>query len=211
MDLRIGCIVEGHGDREAVPVVIRRLAEKLDPTMTVLIPPPIRIPKNKLIKAGELERAVELAARTTSRHGAVGIVLDGDDDCPAQIGPALLERATRVRRDLPTAVVIAKREFESWFLAAAESLAGHRGLNTNLDHPPEPEAVRGAKEWLSARMQGGRKYVEILDQPALSAQFNLDMARRSESFDKCYREISRLLNELRKAEGRDSTEFKSKL
>jgi hypothetical protein len=63
MEIYMACIVEGHGDREAVPVVIQRLAAKLDPATAVHIPPPIRIPKSKLIKSGELERAVELAAR----------------------------------------------------------------------------------------------------------------------------------------------------
>jgi hypothetical protein len=143
------CIVEGHGDRESVPVLIRRLAAKLDPAMIVHIPPPLRIPKNKLLKPGELERAVELAARRIAGHGAVLILLDSDDDCPAQLGPELLQRATSARRDVPLAVVIAKREFESWFLAAAESLRGNRGLATDLNPPPDPETIRGAKEWLT--------------------------------------------------------------
>ncbi len=196
MSLQMACIVEGHGDREAVPIVIRRLAAKLDPAAAIHIPSPIRIPKNKLLKAGELERAVDLAARRIVGHGAVLVLLDSDDDCPAQLGPELLQRALSARRDVPLAVVIAKREFESWFLAAAESLRGQRGLATGLDPPPDPEAIRGAKEWLTTRMESGRSYVETLDQPALAACFDLDKARRADSFDKFCRDIVHLISAL---------------
>jgi hypothetical protein len=193
MEVRIGCVVEGHGDREAVPIVIRRIAEKLDPALVVHIAPPIRTPKSKLLKPGELERAVELAARKVGSHGAVLVVLDSDDDCPAQVGPELLKRIIQVRSNIVLAVVLAKREFETWFLAAAESLRGQRGLSKDLYSPSDPVAVRGAKEWLSQRMESGRTYSDTLDQPALAACFDFDLARRADSFDKCYRDIVRLL------------------
>jgi hypothetical protein len=51
-------------------------------------------------------------------------------------------------------------------------------------------------EWLTAHMAGGRSYVETLDQPALAARFDLDLARRADSFDKYFREIIRLLTSL---------------
>lgn len=127
------------------------------------------------------------------------ILLDSDEDCPAQLGPDLLRRVVSSRQDVPSAVVIAKREFESWLLAAAESLRGQRGLASDLASPSDAEAIAGAKEWLTAHMAGGRSYVETLDQPALAARFDLDLARRADSFDKCCREIIRLLTSLNKA------------
>lgn len=141
---------------------------------------------------------MDLAARKIAGVGAVLILLDGDDDCPAELGPQLAQRVAEVRNDLPSAVVLAKREFEAWYLAAAESLRGLRGLYADLQPPPDPEAVRGAKEWLAERMTGG--YSETLDQPALAAQFDLDLARRAPSFDKCYREVVRLLTAAREAD-----------
>jgi hypothetical protein len=87
--------------------------------------------------------------------------------------------------------VLAYREFETWFLAAAQSLRGQRGLPSDLDPPDAPEAIRGAKEWLGKNMP--RKYRETLDQPALTNMFDLNTARQVDSFDKCYREIMRLL------------------
>ncbi len=154
MARRIACVVEGHGDIEAVPIVVRRIAEQILPPVIVHVTAPVRTPKSKLVKPGELERAVELAARRVAGGGGVLVVLDSDDDCPAQIGPALLARAAGVRNGMPVAVVVAKSEFESWFVAAAESIAGKAGLPVDLQHPLDPESIRGAKEWLTQRMFG---------------------------------------------------------
>ena len=196
MKVQIGCIVEGHGEVEAVPILIRRIAKRLYPELQVVTPPPIRVPRDKVVKAGELELRVELAARKISSQGAILILLDSDDDCPAQLGPALLRRALQARNDLPIAVVLAKHEFESWFLAAAESLQGQRGLRNNLLPPNNPEAIRGAKGWLSQQMDSDRRYSPRLDQPGLTDRFDLDQARQADSFDKCYRDIVHLLDEL---------------
>ena len=198
MTVQIGCIVEGHSEVEAVPILIRRVAESLYPELLVDTPRPIRVSRNQIVKAGELERAVELAARKISGQGALFILLDSDDDCPAQLGPALLHRALQVRSNLPIAVVLAKHEFESWFLVTAESLRGQRGLRNDLQPPNNPEAISGAKEWLSQRMDGNKRYSPRLDQPGLTARFDLNQARYADSFDKCYRDITHLLDELRK-------------
>ena len=198
MTVKIGCIVEGHGEVEAVPILIRRLAARHYPELTAVIPTPIRIPRNKVFKADELERAVGLAVRSIGRRGAIFIILDSDDDCPAELGPALLYRVSQVFRDVPIAVVLATHEFEAWLLAAAESLRGQRGLKNDINPPKNPEAIRGAKEWLNQRMQSGRTYRPKRDQPALAALFDMEQARRADSFDKCYRDIVRLLGELQK-------------
>ena len=93
---------------------------------------------------------------------------------------------------------------KSWFLAAAESLRGHRGLRSDLSAPPEPESIRGAKEWLQDRMIGEATYSASLDQPALTSCFDLELAaRRSDSFAKCFREIKNLI-EARKRSSSDA-------
>jgi hypothetical protein len=194
---QLAAIVEGHGDVKAVPVLIRRIASAMDPGMVLQVLPPLRVPRYKLVNRGEAERAVELSARKTGGKGAVLVLVDSEDDCPAQTGPELLRRACAARSDIPIGVVLAKREYEAWFLAAAESLRGRRGLAHDLTAPAEPESIRGAKEWLSARTATGVNYREVLDQPALTAVFDLSAARRADSFDKCYREVERLLSVVR--------------
>lgn len=196
--LPIACIVEGHGEVQAVPILIRRISAIIDPTLSVDVKPPLWIPRSKLVRDNELERAVEFAARKTGGRGGVLVLVDSDDDCPAALGPQLLARARKTRSDLPIGLVLAKREFEAWFLASAESLRGKRGLPDNLTPPPDPESIRGAKEWIARRITGGSTYSETLDQPALTAKFDMDQAaRRSDSFDKCIREITSLILRLR--------------
>ena len=195
--LCIAAIVEGHGECEAVPILVRRIAQTLDLALAPVVHPVIRVPSSKLCKPGEIERVVELAARKNAGRGGILVLLDCDDDCPAETGPALLRRAVKARPDLPVSVVLAKREFEAWFLAADESLRGHRGLPSDLAAPPDPEAIRGAKEWLEDRMPRGKAYVASSDQPALTAVFDITAARRADSFDKCHREVIRLITWLR--------------
>ena len=139
MTVKIGCIVEGESEVATVPLLIRRIAANLYPELPIVVPPPIRRPRNKVVKENELERAVEFVARQIGGQGAIFIILDSDEDCPAQLGPALLHRASQARSNLHIAVVIAKNEFEAWFLAAAESIRGQRGLRNDIDSPEEPE------------------------------------------------------------------------
>jgi hypothetical protein len=200
--ISIACVVEGDGEVHAVPILIRRIAQRIDPGLVPILPRPIRIRRNRINERfDELERALERAVASSKPLGAVLILLDSEDDCPAQLAPNLVQRATQCRSDVQIGVVLAKREYEAWFLAAAESIQGKRGLPATLQSPNDPEAVRGAKEWLRNHMPPRRKYTETVDQPALTAVFDLDQARQhSNSFDKCYREIERLLRVLYKPE-----------
>lgn len=193
--VRLAAIVEGHGEVEAVPILIRRIAGEFDPATVVNVDPVLRVPASCLRKNRELERQVERAARKMQGRGGILILIDCDWDggCPAEEGPALVGRARSARSDIPVSVVLAKKEYEAWFIAASESLRGQRGLPQDLSPDPLPEDIRGAKEWLSHRMPKGRRYSESTDQPALTAVFDMNMAKRVDSFDKCYREIVGLL------------------
>lgn len=185
------CVVEGHGDPESVAILIRRVAAQ----ERLAVPNPIRhsrVPRTTLVRAGEFERVLEFARIRTGPAGRVLVLIDADDDCPRDLAQSLLDRAG-ARTDLDVSVVIANREFESWFLAGAASLRGKRGLAEDLTRPADPESIRGAKEWLSGHMVGGHPYSPPVDQPALTAVVDLDECRGVPSFDKCYREIVRLL------------------
>ena len=187
--MRISAIVEGHGDAESVGVLLRRFAVLA--SVEHLRVTPLRINRNKIVKPGELESAVELAARKAGPDGRVLVLLDADHDVVCTLGPALAKRAKSARSDILIAVVLARVEFEAWFLAAIRSLRGCRGIPPDAEPPEDPEAIRGAKEWLGNLMK--RRYSEVTDQPALTARFSLDEARAaSPSFDKLCREVARL-------------------
>jgi hypothetical protein len=193
MSIKIGLVVEGHGDFKAVPILFRRIGHDIDPSIPLDVQQPIRRPRNSLVRTvGELERAVELAALKARPRGGVFVLLDSDDDCPATLAPLLLARAQTAGMGLPVSVILPQREFEGWFLAAAESIRGKRGLPVDLAPPPNPEEIRGAKGWLRERMRG-HVYSETIDQPALTAMFDLNQARAAKSFDKCYREVRLLI------------------
>jgi hypothetical protein len=192
--LRIVPIVEGKGDVEAVPLLLRRVFHEYLVQTGIEILRSIRVPKTKLLKEGELERTVELAARQTQDGDAVVILIDADDDCPAQLAPQLLSRAQTRRPDRAMRVVLANREYEAWFIAAAESIGGYRHLQPDLTAPDDPEAIRDAKGWLTRNSRMGNAYRETLDQPALTRVFDLERARKSLSFDKLCRDLASLVS-----------------
>jgi hypothetical protein len=198
-DVKIAAIVEGHGECEAVPILIRRIARDIYPGFVPNVLSPVRVPVSKLLKEGEIERTVIFSARKLKGKGGIIIIVDCDWDngCPAKDGPALLKRAVSARNDMPISVILAKKEYEAWFLAAAESLRDKRGLPNNLMPPEAPESIRGAKEWLSDKMPPGKSYAETIDQPAFTEIFDMNVARTADSFDKCYREIRHMLENLR--------------
>ena len=191
--MKLIAIVEGHGDVQAVPVLLRRVLHEKLRIYDIEVVPPIRISKSKLLKQGELERAVELAARRTSSEDGIIVLFDADDDCPAQLAPKVVTRARTCRPDRRVSVVIAKSEFESWFVAAAESLAGHRGLSADLAAAEDAERVRDAKGWLSRHKPLGLTYRETIDQAAFASRIDLEQTRRCPSFDKFMREIIALV------------------
>lgn len=192
----LACIVEGHGERHALPVLARRVGESLRPAVYWHVPPAIRVPRSKLLRQGELERSVRLAranvVNSADGVGAVLVVIDADDDCAALLGPELHQRAVSVADEVPVGVVLAVAEFEAWFLAAMPSLRGRRGIRPDADSVAAPETIRGAKEALRRQMLPGRTYSSTADQPALVALMDLDAARSADSFDKLWRVLQEL-------------------
>ena len=80
-------IVEGYGEVAAFPVLLRRLVEEAQ-AWNVSIGRPIRRPRSQLVQKTGVEQAVRLALKEQD-CGAILILFDGDDDCPAELGPNL--------------------------------------------------------------------------------------------------------------------------
>ncbi|WP_326638994.1 DUF4276 family protein [Streptosporangium sp. NBC_01755] len=191
--ISIATVVEGEGEVAALPILLRRIAHDLS-VWNIRIPAPLRVPRSKLVAPGGVEKAVLQASYRVDGLGGILLLIDADDDCPATTGPALLERARQARGDREISMVLANREFEAWFLAAASSLAGHRGLADPLEAPTDPEGPRDAKGWLSTRKIDGTSYRPTVDQAALTTQFDMAQARKNApSFDKFWRDVERLI------------------
>lgn len=175
-------IVEGHGEGEALPLLLRRILAETGAGCVPSVNPPIRIKAGSFLRDRDyFARYVALAAAKAAQGGGtVLVLLDCEDDCPAELGPRLLRMAREVRDDVPYVVALAHREFETWFLTAAESLRGCCGLPLDLAAPANPEAIRGAKEWLGERMS--EPYDPITHQVKFVARLDLGDAARNPSF-----------------------------
>lgn len=195
--LRIQPIVEGHGEVEAVRILLRRICHELCSFFEVEILHPLRQPRTRLVRPGELQRFAGIAAnklrvRYPSAHNLVLVLVDGDGDPPCRLGPELLNHTRAGCGDLAAACVVANLEYETWFVAAAASLTEYLQLRAG-DLPLAPESLRLRKKWVEDRFRGP-KYSETLDQPRLTAKMDLALCRsHSPSFDKLCREIEREL------------------
>jgi hypothetical protein len=186
-------IVEGHGEVEAIPILLQRLLFELRSDASIRVNPALRVKAGSFLRDRDyFAKYLELAARKAKAQngGSVLILLDCEDACPAELGSELADRAAAIRPDVPIVTALAYREYETWFLAAARSLRGVGGLPVNLDPPSLPEGIRDAKGWLSAMMPA--TYNEPNDQPAFTRQFSFDEAAAVPSFARLRRKFHNL-------------------
>jgi hypothetical protein len=182
-------IVEGHGEVEALPRLIHRIYSEFSPGVIPRVNTPIRVKSGAFLnKPDEFKKTILLAAsKAIQNNGRVLILLDCDDHCPANLGPELLAKAKAVRSDIPYSIVLAHREFETWFIAAINSLGGRAGIAPGALAPTDAEAIRGAKEWLGNKMAG--PYDPIRHQLEFSTHFDLHQARQIPSFERLIQKL----------------------
>jgi hypothetical protein len=100
-------------------------------------------------KPDELAKAIRFAAERVQGAGGVLVLRDGDDadvGCPVQLAEMLRPRGDLV--PVGVEIVVAYQEYESWFLAAAESLRAHPDVRDDAAAPANPEGKRDAKREL---------------------------------------------------------------
>jgi hypothetical protein len=190
---RVVAFVEGKGEMDAVPTLVHRVVARYHPSVPPPVVRPLRVHRDALLGSPEeWDRCTQLA----QAFGPTGllVLLDADDDCAAQKGPALQAELQRRCGSLPVQVVFAVREYECWFLAALDSVRAVLRLAPSASAPPEPEQVRGAKEYLARLMPRHTTYRPTVDQKRRTAALDLEAARTaSPSFDKLCRAVGTLL------------------
>lgn len=196
--LRVAPIVEGHGECEAVRTLLERVWCELLGGEFIEVIRPIRRPRSKLVKKDELIKAVKLAALklhtdpVSADPCLILVLIDADTDAPCAKGPELLDYAHDGQSDFDTACVLANVEYETWFVAAADSLRKYLKLPAPNELPEEPEQSRFGKAWVERHFHGN--YSETIEQPAMTATMDLALCReRSPSFDKLCRDLERRL------------------
>jgi hypothetical protein len=189
----IASIVEGEGERDALPVLLRRIAAEVG-VKNLVTPRPQRERRGNITRGGGIEKVVSAAATRVRGAGGILVLIDADTDCPATLGPQLLRRAQAVQGGTRIRVVLAKHEFEAWFLASLPSLAGQERFPKRLSRVQNPEFYEDCKGELEKFLPGKQSYRPVPDQKPLASVFDMKMAREhADSFDKFYRDITWLL------------------
>lgn len=204
--LRIAPIVEGHGEQSALPILLRRIGTELLGAQYVDVLPPSRGKRDRLIHdvGQELTKAVDRFARdlaSRSQDGCPSLILilvDADDGCAIDIAAGINRTARNARSDYMSTCVVAVKEFETWFVAAAESLSEWLNI-TDSELPNDPEHQRCGKRWVEDRFvpkPDQAKYKERVDQPRFTKLMDLHVCReRSRSFKKLCCELEKALGQ----------------
>ena len=189
-------VVEGPGDRSAVPILLRTILWEhfckydigVDKTKSAK-------GKQKLIR--DYEKFLRYASIEPSCAGII-VLLDADDECPVDEVTRLVERTKLLELRQPVTIVEANREYETWFVASLDSqrgsaIRGRLGIDDSESYRGDVEQVH-AKSWLKRRMSRGRTYKETSDQAALSSLIDIEHTRcRSRSFQRLCHAVEELL------------------
>ena len=171
-------IVEGHGDIQAVPVLIRRILQHHNIFDIEVLNPHKRgdLPK---IKAN-FDNCFKMAIK---EKAAIIWIIDFDCatcDCVASESAQLYQRANAIYAGWPFRVAFMVKEFETLFLSEPDATRSIlKEIPKATTFPENPETIRGAKEWLSKAMPSGYAYKETVHQVKLSAVVDLDYLRIS--------------------------------
>ena len=178
-------VVEGIGERSAVPELLRRLLYERMGLYDYVV--------GKTVSAkgsGNLTRRIEsfIEYALESNPDAILVIRDSDDECPRDLAKGLADRCIALDTRTPVAVVCAVREYESWFLSSLESI-----IEGARSFPGDPEAVADAKGRLKDFLPG-RHYSETAEQTSLTTRIDLDLASaNSRSFRRLCHAVEELV------------------
>jgi hypothetical protein len=190
---KIVSIVEGDGDAQAVPKIIAKILAHLG--RYDLIPGDAKIAggKSELTKIGGLEVYLDYAEAVANACATL-VIIDADDDCPKALAELLANRVRTKGVRNPVAIVVANREYESWFIASLETIKGHRNIASDCAFAGDVEGRRDAKGWLSDQMPRGKVYRETVDQIALTQKIDVALAvQNSRSFRRLVHAVEELV------------------
>lgn len=195
---RLVLFVEGDGERAAVPRLVKRLLTEKQAWDVVQLDPlePLVVGHvDGLLKddGADWRRFLQVALRTRRDVGGCLLLLDGDarpragkEFCAKEAARLLARHAQRVGAGVTfsVAVVFACQEYESWILAALESLAGKKlpdGTQGIVADAVAPDgdlelAPRDAKGAMRRLMASG--YKPTMHQAPLTELMDLECIRR---------------------------------
>ena len=192
-------IVEGEGEKRAVPALCYKILHELGRHDIFVAPPLVAKGVGNLLAAGGLEKFLNAAYREQD-CAAVLILLDADDACALTLARNLGSRIQSQGLRHPVVVVIAACEYEAWFLASATALqgqdvGGRYTLPSHFSYAGNVEERRGVKEWLDKQLPAGIDYSPATDQVHLTRLIAPTLARaNSRSFRRLCHAIEQILD-----------------
>lgn len=160
----IGLVVEGAGDQGGVPVLLRNYLHSQGIYADVLGKPVPTHGRDKATMQGGIEGYCAIAAARPGCEGVL-VILDGEGDCVADLGAALINRA-RPHAKVPVKVALAEATFEDWLYASIETLG--------ISDQPFVAGRSGLGQIVSSLRP--KKYVKPTWQPRLAAHVDLALA-----------------------------------
>ena len=189
-------IVEGPGDVEAAPILLRKiLSDYLICYVVGVLAPKRAGGRGGLDKVGGIEKFIRYAAITPDCEGIL-VLVDADADCALDWAKRICDRCREVGVAVPIAVVCAVLEYEAWFLASLDSIRGSGRLNQDIRFDGNPEALGGVKEWFTQQMPPGRAYKETIDQASFTSMIDVSLARDN---SRSFRRLCHAVEELQSA------------
>ncbi|WP_229770433.1 DUF4276 family protein [Schaalia hyovaginalis] len=183
---KITSVVEGHGEVDALPVLLRRLTSNF----SILVRKPHRIKRTEFT-GRDGANAVRMQREAAGELGMVIVLLDLDDDDSDELRKRVIDNVGEDR----VSVVLATKEFEAWFLAGVESLRSHSDVRDDATYDGDCESVRNAKGRLEGLMKCS--YKETLHQAKFAACLDLELARKnSPSFESFCSSVEKWLETL---------------
>jgi hypothetical protein len=183
----IALVVEGPGDREAVPKLLRdHLASSAQFAVGVGYPLAAK-GRDKLLAEEKLEAFVRQAGRVPGACGVL-VVFDADGDAACKVGPDALARATAATH-LPVRICVAIQTFENWIAASAETV-----FDVGIDAPPPVDFEGKGAMGLIKKGLHPTKYVKPVYQARLTSRIDHSVARdRCPSLARLFRCVDELV------------------
>lgn len=190
---RLLAIVEGHGDANAVPLLIRNILNSNDIFDVDLCPTQRRGEYPSVDKNFDNYFLVAIKDKSP-----IIWIMDFDAkkyDCPYKEASKLIARASKLRPGWPIEIAFLVKEYEVLFLYDEKATRKiFSDISTQVEFPPSPKEVRGAKEWLSEQRPRGKAYKETVHQEKITAHLDLNLLReKSADFAHLERSILKLV------------------
>lgn len=180
---RLLIVAEGKGEMAAASKLVSQLLHERGPAGWI-------VPENAYRLGGlpvflsRPDDTMNLLRR--KNPDAVLFLSDLDNGCPVEEAPKAVALFREARLPFPTAVVLARCEYEAWMIASIETVAAaDPRLPADLTCDVDPESIRDAKGWISERLPAGLKYRPTADQARYTSAIDFGLAcERSRSFQR---------------------------